>query len=402
MTVREPDILAPGFFIAPTWSPSGDRLAAVIRNATAGTAHLVTVDVATGAARPFATAFASASFTSWLPDGSGIVFTGSAQRNPSVEFGSDLWFQPLPDGPPQPITTGVVEYRNVSVSRDGSSLVSVGSLDNAGLWRLPLTGDRLERIPSEKEDGIAGLAWLDPQTIVFTSFDGGTAQIWTMGSDGSFRHQITTEGANFSPRPTRDGRTIFFVSKRQGRTGVWRMDRSGAAPGLIAEVPELWDLALSSDERSLFFTAPSIDRIDSTWTVSTGGGRPSLLVKGLTHAAESPDGRAMAGFWQRRPDAPLALGVFPPAGGEPISVFGGSVAAVNGGVWWSRDGRALYYTSADRVNVWRQSLKGGVATTVTGLADGMISRGDVSPDGRSLLAVRANPLRDAFLVTGFH
>jgi hypothetical protein len=38
---------------------------------------------------------------------------------------------------------------------------------------------------------------------------------------------------------------------------------------------------------------------------------------------------------------------------------------------------------------------------VTGLADGMIARGDLSSDGRSLLAVRANPLRDAFLITGF-
>ena len=41
------------------------------------------------------------------------------------------------------------------------------------------------------------------------------------------------------------------------------------------------------------------------------------------------------------------------------------------------------------------------ATVVTGLADGMIGRGDLSVDGRSLLAVRANPLRDAFLITGF-
>jgi sugar lactone lactonase YvrE len=77
------------------------------------------------------------------------------------------------------------------------------------------------------------------------------------------------------------------------------------------------------------------------------------------------------------------------------------VPTFNGGVWWSRDGRALYYTNADRMNVWRQPLSGEAATAVTGLADGMISRGDLSSDGRSLLAVRANPLRDAFLITGF-
>jgi sugar lactone lactonase YvrE len=143
------------------------------------------------------------------------------------------------------------------------------------------------------------------------------------------------------------------------------------------------------------------DRTDSTWIVSSDGGQPSLLIKGLTHAAVSPDGRAIAGFWQDRPSAPLALAVFRTTGGPPSAVFAGGVATVHGGVWWSRDGRALYYTNADRTNIWRQPLKGGPATAVTDLADGMINRGDLSPDGRSLLAVRVNPLRDAFLITGF-
>jgi Tol biopolymer transport system component len=236
---------------------------------------------------------------------------------------------------------------------------------------------------------------------VFTSFDGGTAQIWTMGTDGSGRRQLTTDGSNGSPRPTADGRTIFFVTNRTGRAGIWRMDESGAGQRLVAEAPESWDLALSSDERSLLFTGPGVDRVDSTWLVPTAGGQPSLLVKGLTHAVESPDGQALAGFWQARPNAPLALAVFPRAGGNPSAVFSGSVATFNGGVWWSRDGRSLYYTNADRMNVWQQPLSGEAATAVTGLADGMIGRGDLSADGRSLLAVRANPLRDAFLITGF-
>jgi DNA-binding winged helix-turn-helix (wHTH) protein/Tol biopolymer transport system component len=399
---RQPESLAPGFFIAPAWSPRGDQIAAAIRNADTRTAQLFIVDVDSGSVRRFPTAFASAAFTAWMPDGSGIVFTGTAQRKASDEFGSDLWFQPLPDGNPRPITTGVVGYRTASVSADGSSLVSVGSMQNAGLWRLPLAGGRLEKIPSQKEDGMAGLAWLDANTIVFTSFDGGSAQIWTMRADGGERRQITTEGSNFSPRPTRDGRTIYFVATRQGRRAIWRTDRSGTAVQLVAESPDLWDLALSPDERQILFTAPGADRRDSTWTVPTEGGRPTLLIKGLTHGAVSPDGRTIAGFWQQRPDAPPVLATFPRAGGEPSSVFTGSVATVNGGVWWSRDGRALYYTSADRVNVWRQLLTGGPPTIVTGLADGMISRGDLSPDGRSLVAVRANPLRDAFLITGFH
>jgi Tol biopolymer transport system component/DNA-binding winged helix-turn-helix (wHTH) protein len=402
MTVNEPDSLAPGFFIAPSWSPSGDRIAAAIRNTDKRTAQLFTVDVASGATRRFATPFAGAAFTSWLPDGSGIIFTGRSQHKSPVEYGSDLWLQPLPDGPPRPITTGVVEYRNVSMSADGLSIVSVGGLQNAALWQVPLTGDRLERIPSQKEDGTSGLAWLDSSTIVFTSFDGGTPQIWTMGIDGAARRQITIDGSNFSPRATKDGRTIFFVSARHGEAGIWRMDRTGAAQRLITRTPEVWDLALSPDERSLYFTAPDdTDRTDSTWVVPTEGGRPMQLVKGLARAAMSPDGRAIAGVWQSRKETQPVLAVFPTAGGKPSLVFAGDVSPDRGGVWWSRDGAALYYTGADRMNVWRQPLHGGSAAPVTRLADGILTRGDLSPDGRTLLAVRGNPLRDAFLITGF-
>ena len=236
--------------------------------------------------------------------------------------------------------------------------MSVGGLENAGLWRLPLAGDRLEKIPSQTEDGLAGLAWLDADTIAFTSCDGGTPQIWTMAADGSNRRQITIEGSNVSPRPTRDGRTIYFVATRQGRTGIWAMNRTGTSARQIAQAPELWDLVLSHDERQLLFTAPGPDRLDSTWVVSTDGGEPSLLVAGLTQAAVSPDGRAVAGFWKEGANAQPALAVFPMAGGGATSIFASAAVMPRGGVWWSRDGRALYYTGTDRANVWRQPLAG--------------------------------------------
>jgi len=402
MAVREPDILAPGFFIAPSWSPTGDRIAAVVRDGDKRRARLAIVDVATGTARSLQPTFASAAFTSWMPDGSGIVFTGAAQAKQSPEYGSDLWFQPLPDGAPRPITTGIVEYRNATVSADGSSLVSVGGLQNAAMWRVPLAGvGHLEKVPSQKTDGLAGLSWLGADRIAFTSFDGGTAQIWTMAPDGSDRRQITNEGANFSPRPTRDGRTIYFVSIRDGRSGIWQMARDGSGARQIAPAPELWDLVLTPDESRLLFTASGPDRLDSTWAVPTAGGQPSLLIGGLTRAAVSPDGRSLAGFWQERQDTQTVLAVFAIAGGQPASVFATITPMMQGGVWWSRDSRALHYTSSDRVNIWRQPLAGGAPTTVTDLGDGMISRGDLSPDGRTLLAVRVHPVRDAFLITGF-
>jgi Tol biopolymer transport system component/DNA-binding winged helix-turn-helix (wHTH) protein len=404
MIARPPEILSPGFFVAPSWSPAGDRLAATIRNTDTGVARLLTVDVATGRVRPFDRTFMLATFTSWLPDGSGIVFVAAEKGEPAIESGSHLWFQPLPDGPPRRITTGLVEYRNVSVSADASALVSVGSVYHASMWTVPIDGSgTLQKIPSLKEDGFAGLAWMGPgpDSLVFTSLDGGTGQIWTMKTDGTGRRQITTEGSNLWPRPTRDGRTIFVASRRDGGSGIWRIDRDGTGARLLARADQPADLVLTPDEQWVVYSSHA-DGVDSTWKIPAAGGEPVVLVPGLTRAASSPDGRTIAGVWQGTANVTPSLAIFSVSGGAPLKIFAGPFTAMKtGGVWWSRDGLALLYTSAERANVWRQDVSGGAPIRLTDFADGVTIRGDVSPDGRTLLAFRGDQLRDAFLIKGF-
>lgn len=400
LVAKEPESLAPGFFIAPAWSPRGDRIAAAIRNGYS--ARLVTVDVASGAVTPFEAAFTNASFATWLADGSAIAFIAGNKSDPSIEFGSRIWLQPLPGGPPRPLTSGVVEYRNVTATADSSALLSVGSLPNGSMWSVPLGANtRAVKIPTMKDDGAAGVAWVDSDTIAFTSLDGGGPQIWTMAPDGTGRRQLTTDGWNVWPRPARDGNTIYFVSTRGKEVALWQMNRDGTAQRRLAAAPGAHDLALSADGQSLIFTAPSDDRTESMWTVPVTGGQPTLVVKGLTRATPSPDGRRIAGIWVPRPDANAVLAIFAAGGGAPQRVFERSPASVNGGVWWSRGGDALYFTAADRTNLWRQPMNGGQPSEVTGFADAMINRGDVAADGRTFLAYRGNPMRDAFLITAF-
>jgi DNA-binding winged helix-turn-helix (wHTH) protein/Tol biopolymer transport system component len=401
LTVQEPESVAPGFFIAPAWSPDGDRIAVALRNEDS--ARLAIVDVASGAVERFDATFSTASFLTWLRDGSGIAFIAGNKNDPTVEYGSGVWLQPLPRGEPRPLTSGVVDYRNVTAPDDASALVSVGSLQNGSMWQVPLAGrERPTKLPTLKDDGAVGVAWLDANNIVFPSIDGGGLQLWTMRLDGSARRQLTTDGWNVWPRPTRDGRTIYFISTRGGRVGVWRMNRDGTAQQHLANASAAHDLVLSADEQSLLFTAPSPNRIESTWTVPAEGGQPRLLVEGLTRGSASPDGRFVAGIWQKRPELNAVLAVFSANGGEtPLRIFERPSASVNGSVWWSRTSDALYFTTADRTNLWRQPLSGGAATPATTFADAVINRGDVAADGRTFLAFRGNPMRDAFLITGF-
>ncbi len=402
LVVDEPEVLAPGFFIAPSWSPSGERIAVAVRNLDAYSGRLLTVDVATGAVHRFDSIFTTATYTAWLPDGSGIAFIAADKSDPSIEFGSRVWIQPLPDGPPRPLTTGVVQYRNATVPADGRSIVSVGNLNNAAIWLVPLvTGQRPQKIPSMKEDGTAGLSWLGRDSIVFTSSDGGSLQLWTMKTDGSNRRQLTSGGWNVWPRATRDGKAIFFVSDRNGKPAIWRMDSDGNNPRLVVTATEPHELTLSADEHSVFFTAVGPERLDSTFRVSVDGGAATLIAKGLVHAAASPDGRAIAGLLQESRTAVPVLATLPAAGGAATKTFNVPVAMTAGSVWWTRDGNALLYANSDRMNVWRQPLRGGAPSAVTDFVEGAIVRADLGADDRLMLMCRGITLRDAFLISGF-
>ena len=204
------------------------------------------------------------------------------------------------------------------------------------------------------------------------------------------------------PRTTRDGKTIFFVSDRNGKPAIWRMDGDGNNPRLLVTATEPHELTLSADEQSVFFTAVGPERLDSTFRVSVDGGTATLVARGLVHAAASPDGKAIAGLLQESRTAVPVLATLPAAGGAAAKTFNVPVAMTAGGsVWWARDGKALLYTNSDRMNVWRQPLRGGAPAAVTDFVEGAIVRADLGADDRLMLMRRGITLRDAFQISGF-
>ncbi len=136
-SVKAPEFFVPAFFAAPSWSPDGGRISVTVHNGSTGDAVLATIDARSGARQDFSRRFRDATFTSWLPDGSGILFVAD-QADEFREYPRKVWFQPYPRGEPHRVTPDLLEYRNVSVRADGEAFVSVG-LDAAyTLWRIPL------------------------------------------------------------------------------------------------------------------------------------------------------------------------------------------------------------------------------------------------------------------------
>jgi DNA-binding winged helix-turn-helix (wHTH) protein/Tol biopolymer transport system component len=399
---RVPEAFVPAFYAAPSWSPRGDRIAVPIRNIEASEARLAVVEVETGRVSVFPDAFSSLSFTAW-PDERGILFTGRAPgQEPGLGGRAQIWRQPLPDGRPTHVTADIVDYRSLSVTADGSKLASVGMTNASAMWLVPLDGTGARRLQETlRTDAREGVAWLDEDTLLFTSPVGSTQQIWRMRTDGRERRALTAEGSSAWPRPSPDGGWVYFAANDGGTDGIWRMRHDGTGRRIVARVRNASRLSVSPDGATVFFTALAGD-LPSTWKVSAAGGTPELVARGLSDAVVSRDGRRIAGFWRERVTARQHLAVFPAEGGAPTHVFEGPFGADPiGGVWWTVDGDAVLFTTKERANVWRQALAGGKPVRVTHLPDGSIVRGDLSRDGRTLLALRGVPVRDVYLLQGF-
>jgi eukaryotic-like serine/threonine-protein kinase len=404
-----PEFLVPAFFAAPSWSPDGARIAAALHNASSGDAVLATFDAKTGSRALFEQRFEDVTFTSWLRDGSGILFIAN-QSDGLREFPRKVWLQPFPRGEPHRVTPDLLEYRNISLRSDGTAFASIGLDASYTLWRVPLAGGDSERIASERYDGLLGVAPLPDGRIVITAGERGNAQLAVLDRNGSGRSMLTREGVNIWPASAPDGKTIAFVSNRDGQTGIWAMAVDGTDARLLTHLARPTWLSITPDGRAVVF-ASLTQAETSTWSVPIEGGQPTLLANGLDRPAVSPDGRLIAGI-HTADDGQQELVVVPitvsgdasakkdsPPG--PRSFGRIAPATANGLMEWTADGKGILYSTVERSNVWLQHIDGRPPTKITSLTDLAIVRGKRTPDGRSLILARGVAQTDAYLVSRF-
>lgn len=343
----------------------------------------------------------------WLRDGSGLIMNAEKSPPPSSSF--QLWLLPYPSGEARRLTNDSSFYRTVSLTEDGSTLLTTQTSQVSSLW-LTSSGDaqQANQVEASQNKGTGGMALRPDGSMVYASNETGNQNIWSMDAEGGNTRQLTfDEYQNVEPVASPDGRYVVFVSYRTGNAHVWRMNPDGTGQrqltfGQYEDWPQV-----SPDSRWIVYHSEESSR-DSIWKMPIEGGTAVKLADGpAKQPIISPDGKLLAYFAKdEQADSPWRLTVVSFDGGTPVKTFDipHTVHRHWHGPRWTPDGQALDYvvTSGGVSNIWRQPLSGGEPRKVTYFKEGQIDAFAWSPAGRNQLAcVRTSTMTDLFLVRNF-
>jgi len=394
-------IPASGTLLGPAWSPDGKTVALTTYETAKGLrAVLWTVSVADGSVREVYSAPYGIGRPRWLPDGSGLLVT---MQDPSRAFRGQLWYIPFPRGEVRRLTNDLTDYQLgwLDLTHDGTTLVDTETTRVSDLWVAP-AGDtaRARQITSKEPPIIGEFSWTPNGSIVFANEDGN---LFAVNPNGSNRTLLTpNERGNGAPSACGDGRYIVFISFREQKLGVWRMDADGSNPVRLADDSFAWSPRCSPDGKWVVYRqGASMTMVQ----VPVSGEKPPQVVtqdNPFSPLWISPDGKLIVYVTVPRAiSKPNQMKVIPFGGGTPICQFDWPAAA--GGPHWAPDGKAVEYvlTREGVSNIWQHKLTGGPPKQITNFKSGLIFAFDWSRDGKQLALTRGSENSDVILISNF-
>ncbi len=294
--------LPPGsIYDYPRWSPD-DRWIAYQRDNLAvpfDERVLVTPTAPGGEAREIARG-ANLSGLSWLPSGSGIVYSSSS--------GSTVLYPPMfnlraveRDGTAQrQLTFGDVSYVEPDVHMAGMVTGSRIRMQS-DIWKFPVTGSPAEntrggvRITHQTGQAQTPSVSPDESEVVYLSDSGGHGNLWIARTDGSGIRQLTFERnpaiSVGVPIWSPAGNQIVFILTQPGMTGLSLINRDGS--GLRQFVPSGASAAWSADGRWLYHSRNTGDTICIEKKAIDGGPAVSVRCDNANASAPRADGSTL-------------------------------------------------------------------------------------------------------------
>jgi Tol biopolymer transport system component len=401
----------------PRWSPD-DRLLAYHRAGILFDTRLEIVDSQGGEPRTVVRAGWLRGH-SWLPDGSGLVYSSSTGSTMAYPPTNNLRVVGRDGSGDRQLTFGDVSYFEPDLDA-ANRLLASREHNRSDVWRFAIDGSPRDNVRDAvritRQAGQIQVPSISPdgREMVYVSDNGGHSNLWLTALDGSSSQQLTFErdpGVTVAlPLWAPDGERILFLRAQDARIDMCLVGREGGAVRTL--LPGVFAPSWAADGRSVYFCREvgRIDRLD----LATSAIVPVRNGRVLAPAA-SPDGGAL--FFTHRPEQSVGRrGESEVCRAKPDDGPAEVLARVANSrvplaprlhlqVSVSPDGRWLAAPLVDgtSVNVWLIPTGGGPMRAVTDFGERSVFIGrhiSWSPDSRHVYAAVADTSADIVLLEG--
>jgi Tol biopolymer transport system component len=376
--------------LPPAWSPDG-RAIAVFAWAGSDSAIAV-VDVAAGSARDFVVNAGGRGG----PRGLAWLDTQSLVLNIPPEPGAagQLLRLSYPDGGIARLSNDPNTYESVSVTADGTSLVTARSESRVSIWVGDATGNRGADVirPVPQPRLVNGMvAWTQDRLLYAAA---GNVAISIVSPDGGLSEEIVPGGS--TPATTWDGEVIVFADAKSG--AIWKTDSQGRqAVELVSKTYLPRYPVVTSDRQVVFVTNQGFQ---APWIVSLDGGAPRELAHvfaAIGSVDVSPNGRFLAFRSQDAQNKAITMICDLPSCTMPRTL---PPLGRPSPLRWTPDGNIAFVDSAAPSNIWVRPLDGSAPYQLTDFTDRTIVDFAWSRDGKQLAIARASTTNDIVLFKG--
>jgi serine/threonine protein kinase len=269
---------------SPRWSPDDKWLAFHGRGLTIWQEVLWVAPAGGGERRLLARATFMRGL-SWLPDGSGVVFSSSAGSTMPYPPTFNLCVVKLDGSGDSQITSGDVSFVDPDIHASGRLAVT-RIRSESDIWKCPVAGSPAENTRQmtrvTKQTGQVQTPSVSPDgsELVYLSDNGGHSNLWVIRTDGTRARQITYEhdpavtiGA---PKWSPAGDAIVYIVNRE-YPQLWTLRPDGRGARKLVD-RGMW--ATWSYDGGWLYYSPNVDGERYTIEKVPVTGGPSVLVRG--------------------------------------------------------------------------------------------------------------------------
>lgn len=340
----------------------------------------------------------------WKPDKSGLILTLSESQSPY----NQIWAVDHKTGEARQLTRDFNSYGALSISSDGTRIVTLMQDFSAGIWLVNAEKpSETQKLTGGKIDGI-GVAFAPDGRIVYSSIVSGNLDIWISDANGANKKQLTNnDSADLYPCVSSDGKHIFFLSDRDGgNQNLWRMNLDGGEQKRLFNGGFQWDAACPKREAAIYFTGIIGDKY-GFWELPLDAAEPVLIrEKHSYRIGVSNDGRRLAfPVWNSEKQI-LEREIYEIENGKskPFDLPSSAVGEQNSNeatVRWSTDDRNLTFINQEKgvSNLWLYSVADGKSKKLTGFDEYTVYTYDWSFDNKRVAVTRFSAAGDAVLIS---